>query len=183
MLGRVAFLIVLSVTLGSCSRLIEVRAAFKDGKLVFTGDDDRETFYPWCLGNFAVAGSDGVDAWRFEVPLEIRQGKTKCGPNLPITYGEAQRDAKIITPPQPLENGKLYLITGDGGGLYDGAFRYEKQTIVRRRITNVTPDVGVRNRALGYEKTFVADDNGTISGATDSPRHRPASSAPRPVNP
>ena len=160
MLRRLVLFAAVSVTLGSCSWVIEVRAGFKDGRLIFTGDDMRVSA-SGCLGEFAIVGEDGVDAWRFEVPLEVRQAKSSCGPNLPITYGSAPRDAKVVTPPQPLEHGKLYFITGYAGNSYDGAFRYERQTVVQRRITNVTPDTAIRNRALGFDRMLEADENST----------------------
>ena len=148
MIGRAAPLVVAAFVLGSCSYTIDVRAGFVDGKLVFTGDD-TQVRRSGCLGEFAIVGEDGVNAWRFEVPLEVRQAKSSCGPNLPITYGMAPRDARVVVPPRPLVPGKLYFITGEAGNSYSGAFRYEKQTLVQRRVTNVMPDSAAINRALG----------------------------------
>lgn len=162
MIRRASLLMLFALALGSCSYVIPIRAGFENGKLVFTGDDMEVRSYPSCLGEFAVVGEDGIDAWRFEVPLEIRQAKSSCGPNLPITYGDAPRDAKVTTPARPLEHGKLYFITGYAGNSYDGAFRYEKQTIVQRRITNMTPDIATRNRALGFGGMFESDGNSAV---------------------
>ncbi len=158
MVGRVPFLILVAFALGSCSYTIPIRAGFQNGKLVFTGDDMRIS-PSGCLGEFAIIGEDGVDAWRFEVPLEIRRAKSRCGPNLPIAYGVAPHDAKVIMPPRPLEHGKLYFITGYAGDTYHGAFRYEKQTLVQRRVTNLTPDSAASNRALGaYNVAAAVED-------------------------
>lgn len=148
MIGRAQLLILVAFILGSCSFTIPIRAGFQNGKLVFTGDDMRIS-PSGCLGEFAIIREDGVDAWRFEVPLETRRANRRCGPNLPIIYGTAPRDAKVITHPQPLEHGRLYFITGYAGDTYNGAFRYEKQTLIQRRVTNVTPDSAASNRALG----------------------------------
>ena len=154
MIGRASLLTLFALALGSCSQMIPIHAGFEHGKLVFTGDDTQVRSHPWCLGEFAVVGEDGVDAWRFEVPLAILESKRSCGPNLPIIYGDSPREAKVITPARPLEHGKLYFITGHAGDSYDGAFRYEKQTVVQRRVINVTSDIATRNRALGFDKMF-----------------------------
>lgn len=163
MIRRASLLTLFALALGSCSYVISIRAGFENGKLVFTGDDMEVRSYPSCLAEFAVVREDGVDAWRFEIPLEIRQAKSSCGPNLPITYGDAPRDAKVTTPARPLEHGKLYFITGYAGDSYDGAFRYEKQAIVQRRITNVTPDTAIRNRALGYDRMIETEENSAVA--------------------
>lgn len=163
MFGRALLLTVVGLALTSCSYTIEVRAGFENGKLVFTGDD-TSVRTSGCLSEFAIVGEDGVDAWRFEVPLEALRAKTRCGPNLPITYGMAPRDAKVVTSPRPLEHGKLYFITGYAWGSYEGAFRYEKQTVVQRRVTNVTPDLATRMRALPglyVDETMETPENDT----------------------
>lgn len=167
MIGRALLIGLVGLSLGSCSRLIEIRAAFQDGGLVFIGDDDDETFYPWCLSHFAIVEADGRDAWRFELSLSKLEVKTRCGPNLPIKYGVSPPDAKVISPPRPLEHGKLYFITGNGGGAYEGAFRYEREVRLTRRVTNVAAGYEVARQAVTLAEDAAAA-NDTVAGPNSS---------------
>ncbi|MFN4096689.1 MAG: hypothetical protein ACK4GG_07975 [Sphingomonas sp.] len=162
MIARFAPLLLALVALSSCSRLIVVQAEFRGGTLNFVGDDDKKTFYPWCLSHFAIVGTDGNVAWEFKIPLERRDNKRDCGPNLPIAYGVAPSDAVVSTPPQQLRHGQTYIITGYGGGIYEGAFLYQRQMILRRTVDNVSVDFEVRNHALGYDRNVVTDDNSML---------------------
>lgn len=161
MVGRIALSLLAFAALSSCSRIIEVRAEFRDGRLYFVGDDSKKTSYPWCLSSFRVVDTDGVTAWSFEVPLEVQEQKRECGPNLPIAYGVAPRDAVVDTPPRQLQHGKVYIVAGTGAGSYDGAFRYERQMILRRTVTNVEVDSTVRSHALGYDQNDLLEENST----------------------
>jgi hypothetical protein len=149
-MARLPLLLLLFFGLSSCSQTIEVRAEFRGGKLHFVGDDDDKTWHPWCLEHFKIVDVDGLIAWEFEIPFDVRSKKTACGPNLPIIYGFAPDDAVVATQAQQLRHGKRYIIDGSGGGLYHGAFRYERQILVRRRIENIEIDAQTVNRALGY---------------------------------
>lgn len=116
--------------LGSCSKIFEVDAIFINGKLAFVGDDNEKTFSPWCLNNFTVSDQDGEKMWEIDTCETFRNAK-ECGPNLPIFYGEGPKGAKIIVPAKPLIPGRIYVIDGLGGGLYEGVFQYIVQRVTK----------------------------------------------------
>lgn len=126
------------VSLGSCSRVFEVKAAFVDGAIVFRSADDSTTHEPWCWNNFAVVDEDGRPVWEFEVPYGAFKGNDRCGPNFPIGYGEPPEKAETLIPPQRLKLGRTYVIVGDSAGLLEGAFRIDR--IERKfRLKNLDP--------------------------------------------
>lgn len=129
--------LVAALLIAGCSKLFEVSAVFLGGKLAFVGDDDEETFAPWCLNNFSISDENGEKMWEIDAYDANRSAK-RCGPNLPIIYGVGPKGAKTVVAAKPLVAGHTYIIDGYGGGIYEGMFKYTVQQITK--VQNLDTD-------------------------------------------
>ncbi len=123
--------------LAGCAKKFEVSAVFISGKLAFVGDDDKETFAPWCLNNFSISDENGEKMWEIDAHEAYRSAR-RCGPNLPIIYGEGPKGAKTVVPARALVPGRTYIIDGYGGGIYEGVFQYTVQRV--SKVKNMDTD-------------------------------------------
>lgn len=148
---RIAAAALALLALTSCSRIFLVTAVFVDGALTFVSEDDERTHTPWCWHDFTVIRDDGEPVWAFEVPFEAYRDDIDCGPNFPIVYGRGPPRAETHIGHRPLEPGRLYVITGNSGGMLEGAFTLTRSA-GRVWIDNLDPnsaaarDVEQRNR-------------------------------------
>ena len=117
------------LALSGCTADYPLRAFFKDGKLYFDGAGKD-----WFLGRtgvcpeyFSVQTQSGETVWRIETDLY----PSKCK-FFPVAYGIAPKGWNTVVPVKPLKSGELYVMKGQGGDAYHGAFRYRE-----RRVLNV----------------------------------------------
>ncbi|HJU06160.1 MAG TPA: hypothetical protein VJ692_13505, partial [Nitrospiraceae bacterium] len=138
-LFRIAAAALALLSLGSCSRILLVKAALVEGTLVFRSSDDEVTFYPWCWNNLAVVDEGGRAVWEFEVPYGAFDDHDECGPNFPIRYGHAPPRAETMVPPQRFVIGQTYVIVGNSAGNLEGAFKFERGK-TGLRLRNLSPE-------------------------------------------
>lgn len=54
---------------------------------------------------------------------------SKCA-LFPLAYGVPPKGWGNVVPAEPLKSGELYMIKGDGGDAYHGAFRYRENLVL-----------------------------------------------------
>lgn len=177
------------VALGSCSRVIPVRAVFVGAALAFVSEDSEARSAPWCWNRFALISDAGEPVWEFDAYEAYRDARS-CSPNFPLAYGRAPPGAKVEVPPRPIDPGRLYLIQGHAGDLLEGAFVVRREP-GRLRIVNLDPHspeaVAVRglygqhrdSRRRATRQTDRADHEPVVSNDAALPRERRAP-PPRP---
>lgn len=122
-------------SLGACSADYPLKAFFKDGKLYFDGAK-KDWFFGrtgFCPSYFSVRAQSGETVWRIETDLSPSDCEL-----FPVAYGIAPKGWEAVVPAKPLKSGQLYVVNGEGGDAYHGAFRYRE-----RRVLSVENDAGL----------------------------------------
>lgn len=120
------------ILLAACSADYPVKAIFIDGKLHFVGAG-KDWFFGetgFCPSYFSVRSSSGKTVWRIETDRPPSPCKI-----FPLSYGVAPEGWKTLVKAQALKTGRLYVIDGEGGDRYHGAFHYRE-----RRLLSVKND-------------------------------------------
>jgi hypothetical protein len=121
--------------MSGCSYGYEVLAEFRGGNVVFTTNAGGGWFSPEpCVESLEVTSGETI-AWRIERLLPLKD----CRSDFPITYGRTPAGFRQVSPPSPLKPETAYEISGSGGAMYRGAFRYALHTIAQ--IENLNPDL------------------------------------------
>ncbi len=68
--------------------------------------------------------------WEIDA-YEAYGSASRCGPNLPIFYGQGPKGAETVVPAKRLVSGRTYVIDGSAGPLYEGRFTYSVQRIAK----------------------------------------------------
>ncbi|MEG3180103.1 hypothetical protein [Sphingomonas sp. LT1P40] len=124
---RWLFLILTFPALAACSADYPLKAYFKAGKLYFDGDG-KDWFFGktgFCPSYLKVWTETGDIVWQ----IETDNGPVDCK-IFPVAYGSLPKGWKAIVAAKPLQSGELYVIKGDGGDAYHGAFRYREQRLL-----------------------------------------------------
>ena len=115
------------LSLSGCIADYPLKAFVKDGKVYFDGAG-----WDWFLGRtgfcpkyFSVQSQSGETVWRIEPNHQIAECKL-----FPVAYGIAPEDWGSVVSAKPLKSGELYLLKGQGGDSYHGAFRYRERRAV-----------------------------------------------------
>lgn len=122
------FVAMACLSLAGCSADYPLKAFFKDGKLYFDGAE-RDWFFGrtgFCPEYFSVQSQSGETVWRIETDLYPSDCKL-----FPVAYGIAPKGWETVVPVKPLKSGELYVLKGEGGDRYHGAFRYRERKVVR----------------------------------------------------
>lgn len=118
---RLATAILATLMLGSCSRVLPVKAFFLDGQVAFASEDvglDSR----WCdVYMFSLIDGEGRRVWSFQ-RLEGRPYNRRCKDNSPLVYGHEPSKAQVDKLAEPLKTGTIYVIEGSAAGRLEGAF-------------------------------------------------------------
>jgi hypothetical protein len=120
------FIAMACLSLGGCSADYPLKAFFKNGKLYFDGAE-KDWFFGrtgFCPEYFSVQTQSGETVWRIETDLYPSDCKL-----FPVAYGIAPKGWETVVPVQPLKSGELYVLKGEGGDKYHGAFRYQERKV------------------------------------------------------
>lgn len=124
---RSALAILGCLLLSGCSADYSLRAFFMHGKLYFDGAK-KDWFFGrtgFCPRYFSVRAQSGETVWRIETDLYPSECKL-----FPVAYGIAPKGWRVVVPAKALKSGQLYVINGQGGDAYHGAFRYREQRVL-----------------------------------------------------
>jgi hypothetical protein len=118
------FAAIACLSLVGCSADYPLKAFFKDGKLYFDGAE-KDWFFGrtgFCPEYFSVQSQSGETVWRIETDLYPSECRL-----FPVAYGFAPKGWEIVVPAKPLKSGELYILKGEGGDAYHGAFHYRER--------------------------------------------------------
>lgn len=121
------FVAMACLSLAGCSADYPLKAFFKDSKLYFDGAE-RDWFFGrtgFCPEYFSVQSQSGETVWRIETDLY----PSDCT-LFPVAYGIAPKGWETVVPAKPLKSGELYVLKGEGGDRYHGAFRYREGKVI-----------------------------------------------------
>lgn len=108
-----------------------LKAVFRDGQLYFVGAENDWFFGDtgFCPDIVSARGESGRIVWQIETEKFIHPCDL-----FPLRFGSQPNDWKTVVPAAPLKSGELYIVSGEGGDMYHGAFRYEETRL--RRVEN-----------------------------------------------
>ena len=123
--------IIACVAAAACSASYPLRAVFINDAVHFVGAGDNWFFgrTGFCPAYFSVRSDAGATVWR----IESNGGSAICEV-FPIQYGVVPDDWVTIVDPEPLQSGVVYILNGDGGDRYYGAFTYYER--LQRTLEN-----------------------------------------------
>jgi hypothetical protein len=116
-----------------CSADYPLKAFFKAGQLYFDGAE-RDWFFGragFCPEYFSVQKKSGETVWRIgRVPQIEADGSVSQCKLFPVAYGIVPKGWENVVPAEALEPGELYVLKGEGGDAYHGAFRYRERRML-----------------------------------------------------
>jgi hypothetical protein len=122
-----SFAVLTSLLLTGCSADYPLKAVFTDGKLYFVGAK-KDWFFGrtgFCPSYFSVREQSGKTVWRIETDLSPSECEL-----FPVVYGVAPKGWKTVVRAALLKSGELYVLNGQGGDSYHGAFRYRERRVL-----------------------------------------------------
>jgi hypothetical protein len=155
------FLALACLSLSGCSADYPLKASFRDGKLYFDGAE-KDWFFGrtgFCPRYFSVQSETGETVWRIETGLYPSECKL-----FPVAYGQTPKGWETVVPAKALKSGGLYILNGQGGDAYHGAFRYRE-----RRQLSVENDPELARKFPDPPYTW-ENDNRTGSQRASSPK-------------
>ena len=116
-----------------CSADYPLKAFFKNGKLYFDGAENNWFFgrTGFCPEYFLVRKKSGETVWRIgRVPQIGADGRELQCNLFPVAYGVVPNGWEDVVPANKLRSGELYVLKGEGGDAYHGAFFYRERRVL-----------------------------------------------------